>query len=173
MDGIPSHDDFIKSNLSNLERATAYFKSCLPPNIKSKLDLSRLRQLSETYLDDDLRKRFSDSVYTCPVINTSRIVNLCLLVEHKSHPDKHTPIQIGNYIFGALQKQIKNKVPLSLVIPILLYHGKEKWNYQTLEHLFPEVEEDWKVFLPSFEFIFNNLSELTDKEIETPIIKPL
>lgn len=74
-------------------------------------------------------------------------VKVCLLIGHKSYYYKYTPIQIGSYIFPALQKQANGR-PLILVISILLYHGKEKWEYQTLAGLFNYLEEGWQQFCP-------------------------
>lgn len=71
----------------------------------------------------------------------------------KSYPDNYTSLQIGGYIFSALQKQAQNNEPLSLVIPVLLYHGKERWQYRTLTNLFDDIEEEWKQYLPDFEYI--------------------
>lgn len=53
-----------------------------------------------------------------------------------------------------------------MVIPVLLYHGKTKWKYQTLSDLFETIDEDWKQFLPGFEYIYNDLGKLGDDEIE-------
>jgi len=165
MDKIPSHDDFIRSILSNKELAKEYFKSYLPAFVSSRLDFSRLQQLPDTYLSDELRKSISDIVYSCKLKGRQGHIIISLLIEHKSYPDKNTPIQMGSYIFSAYQKQIRNKESLRLVIPILLYHGKEKWRYQTLSGLFSKIPKEWKVYLPNFEVVFNSLGELTDDQI--------
>lgn len=88
-----------------------------------------------------------------------------MLIEHKSHPDEYTPIQIGSYIFSGFQKQIANKEPLSLIIPILLYHGEERWEYKTVSDFFTEIDSEWKQFIPDFTYILNDLGKLTDEEI--------
>lgn len=146
--------------------AIQYFKSCLPAFISNMLDFATLTQLPDTYLSEELQKTMSDIVYSCRKKDTKKIIKVCLLIEHKSYIDKYTPLQIGGYIFSALQKQVANKEPLSLVIPVLLYHGKERWQYNTLAGLFEDVEEDWKPYIPDFEYVYNNLGELADSEVE-------
>ena len=162
----PSHDDFIKSILSNKEIAMEYFKNFLPVFVRKKLDFSELHQLPETYLSEELKKSRSDIVYSCKIKGGKRNAKVSLLIEHKSYPVKYTPVQIGSYIFSAMQKQIKNKEPLSLMIPVLLYHGKRNWKYQTLENLFENIYTEWKQFLADFEFVYTHLSNLSDQEIE-------
>ncbi|MBX2922535.1 MAG: Rpn family recombination-promoting nuclease/putative transposase [Chitinophagaceae bacterium] len=160
------HDSFIRNILANKKIARDYFIKYLPASVSKKLNFSTLAQLPDTYLSDDLKKSMSDVVYGCDRKDGRGSVKVCLLVEHKSYPDKYTPVQIGGYIFSALQKQVQNKEPLSLVIPVLLYHGKGKWQYRTLAGLFENIEEDWKQYIPDFEYIYNNLGALTDAEVE-------
>lgn len=92
-------------------------------------------------------------------------MNISLLIEQKSYPGKYAPVQIGAYIFSAFQRQIQNKEPLTLVIPILLYHGKAKWQYRTLAEMFGHLDEQWKQYMPSFNFIYNDLNALSDEEM--------
>lgn len=160
------HDNFIRSILSNKKIAIDYFKACLPAAVSKWLDFSTLTQLPDTYLSEELQKTMSDIVYSCHRKDGNSAIKVSLLIEHKSYFDKYTPIQIGSYIFSALQKQVANKEPLSLVIPVLLYHGKDKWQYQTLSGLFENIDKDWKQYLPDFEFIYNNLGQLADTEVE-------
>lgn len=161
------HDNFIRSILANKKIARDYFKKYLPAFVSKQLDFSTLTQLTDTYLSDSLKKSMSDIVYSCRRKDGKGFVKVSLLIEHKSYPDKYTSIQIGGYIFSALQKQAQNKEPLSLVIPVLLYHGREKWQYHTLSNLFENLDEDWKRYLPDFEYIYNDLGALTDAQVET------
>jgi hypothetical protein len=109
----------------------------------------------------------SDIVYSCQRNDGKGAIKISLLIEHKSYTDKYTPVQIGGYIFSGLQKQIEAKEKhLSLIIPVLLYHGKEKWEYQTLGDLFRNLEPEWKQFLPDFDFVYNNLGTLSDEHVE-------
>lgn len=160
------HDNFIRGILSDKSIAVEYFKSYLPDFISRQLDFTTLTQLPDTYLSGALKKTMSDIVYSCQKTGTKKTIKVSLLIEHKSYPDQYTTIQIGGYIFSALQKQVANKEQLSLVIPVLLYHGKGKWRYRTLSNLFEEAEESWKQYIPDFEYIYNDLGALNDTAIE-------
>ena len=165
-ENFPSHDDFIRHILSNKEIAVEYFKNYLPDFVRDRLDFSQLMQLPDTYLSDELKKTMSDIVYSCKLKESEHTVKVSFLVEHKSHPDKYTPVQVGGYLFSAYQKQIQNKEPLSIVIPVLLYHGNVKWQYRSLANLFEGLDKEWEQFIPSFEYIYNDLGRLSDSEIK-------
>jgi len=161
------HDNFIRAILASKSIATEYFRNYLPEHISAKLNFSTLTQIPDTYLSVQLRKSISDVVFSCEKNNTSGQVKICLLLEHKSYPDKYTPFQIGSYIFSGLQKQVENKEELSIIIPVLLYHGKGKWRYQTVSSLFKNPEPEWKQYLPDFEYVYNNLGNISDEQVET------
>src|SRR5690554_90043 len=93
-------------------------------------------------------------------------VKVSLLVEHKSFMDRHAPLQIGSYIFSGLLKQVRNGEKPSLIIPVLLYHGRDKWEYRTLKDLFGDIEPEWGKYIPDFDYIYHNLSEVPDEQLE-------
>lgn len=160
------HDHFIRAILADKEIAREYFRNYLPSFVSNLLDLSTLTQLPDTYLSKNLRKTMSDIIYTCNTKNGEDSVRVSLLIEHKSYADKYTPIQIGSYIFSGLEKQLANKEKLSIIIPVLLYHGKENWQYATLSDLFENIAPYWKKFLPDFDYVYNDLSAIPDKDVE-------
>jgi len=160
------HDKFIRAILTDKNIAESYFNSYLPAFVSSQLDFSTLTQLPDTYLSKKLQKTMSDIVYSCQKKGIEKEIKICLLIEHKSYPDKYTPVQIGGYIYSALQKQADNKEDLSLVIPILLYHGRGRWKYQTLQSLYKNLEVEWKQFIPDFDYVYNNLGEISDESVE-------
>lgn len=160
------HDTFLRSIMGNQQIALDYFRACLPANVLEKLDLSTLRQLPDTYVSKELQKSISDIVYTCKRAGGVGEVKISLLIEHKSYVDKYTPIQIGSYIFSGLLKQIADGEKPTLIIPILLYHGKARWEYKTLVSLFEELEPELSRFIPDYHYIFNNLGQIPDGQIQ-------
>lgn len=160
------HDEFIRAILADKEIAIGYFRTALPAYIVERLDFSTLTQLPDTYVSNELRKTVSDIVYSCSLKDGSGTIKISLLIEHKSYIDKYTPIQVGSYLFSGLLKQISNKEKrLALIIPIILYHGKEKWEYRTLTDLFPDLDPELKRFVPNYDYIYHNLGEISDEVI--------
>jgi hypothetical protein len=160
------HDTFIRAIMGNREIALNYFETCLPEKVLKNLDFSSLRQLPDTYVSKELQKSISDIVYSCRKAGSEVEVKICLLIEHKSYIDKYTPIQIGSYIFSGLLKQISDGESPSLIIPILLYHGKAQWEYRTLVGLFDKLEPELQEFVPDYQYIFHNLGQIPDNQIQ-------
>ncbi|WP_439556597.1 Rpn family recombination-promoting nuclease/putative transposase [Dyadobacter sp.] len=160
------HDTFLRAIMANKEIALDYFRSCIPQHIQALLDFSTLEQLPDTYVSKELQKSISDIVYTCKRAGGKGEVKISLLVEHKSYVDKYVPIQIGSYIFSGLLKQISNKESPSLIIPILLYHGRDRWEYKTLIDVFGDLEPTLRGFVPDYQYIFHNLGQISDDEIQ-------
>ncbi|OJV17352.1 MAG: hypothetical protein BGO21_26070 [Dyadobacter sp. 50-39] len=160
------HDTFLRAIMGNRQIALDYFQACLPANVLEKLDFSTLRQLPDTYVSKELQKSISDIVYACKRAGGVGEVKISLLIEHKSYVDKYTPIQIGSYIFSGLLKQIADGEKPSLIIPILLYHGKARWEYKTLSSLFDGLEPEFSRFVPDYHYVFNNLGAIPDEQIQ-------
>jgi len=172
MANIPTvHDTFVRSLLADKEMAIDYFKSALPAHIAGKLDFSTLKQLPGTYVSKELKKTLADVVYTCQRKNRRGSVHISLLLEHKSAPDRYTPVQIGGYLFSGYQQQIRprkkqsSKQQLSPIIPVLLYHGRQKWEYWTLDRLFDGLDGELLGFLPRFDYIYHDLRNLSEEAI--------
>ncbi|WP_257667210.1 Rpn family recombination-promoting nuclease/putative transposase [Parapedobacter tibetensis] len=161
-----AHDKFVRQVLSDHQAAVDYFRTALPVHIADKLDFTTLERQSGSYVSKELEKTVSDVVYTCRRHDGKGSVNVSLLIEHKSAPDKYTPIQVGGYLFSGYQQQIKQgRKQLTPIIPILLYHGRNKWEYHTLEQLFDESAEDLLDFLPNFDYVYHNLREAPEEHI--------
>lgn len=160
------HDTFIRAIMANQQIALDYFRICLPEYVIKKLDFSTFRQLPDTYISKDLQKSMSDILYECRMVDREEPVKISLLIEHKSYVDKNVPIQIGSYIFSGMLKQIGNGEKPSLIIPILLYHGKNRWEYNTLSDLFENIGPELLGFLPEYQYIFHNLGQIPDQQIQ-------
>lgn len=163
---ISKHDTFIRAIMANQQIALDYFQICLPEHLIEKLDFSTFRQLPDTYISKDLQKSMSDILYECRMADSEEGIKISLLIEHKSYIDKNAPIQIGSYIFSGMLKQVGNSEKPSLIIPILLYHGKNHWEYNTVADLFETIGPELREFLPEYRYIFHNLGQIPDEQIQ-------
>ena len=101
-----------------------------------------------------------------PVIKTSdQKVDVVLLFEHKSFPDKHVLLQIGYYMFAHYMKVIRKSEPLKLIIPIIYYQGQRKWKKPHLRDLFKKYPSSVREFLPVINHVFVALNSLSDETI--------
>ncbi len=112
---------------------------------------------------------YADLVFECTVKSDSpHKVFISILIEAKSTPFKFVSLQLGQYILQGYNRQLSNnKKQLQLIIPILYYHGEQNWAPKNLVDLFTHYSEDLWIFVPDFQFIFQNITLLSDKEIHS------
>ena len=85
--------------------------------------------------------------------------------EHKSYVTKKAILQLLKYIIKIWEhKTTKEKLPI--IIPILIYHGKNKWNISTkLSDYIEEIPEPIKKYIPDYEYEIYDLSPKSGIEI--------
>jgi hypothetical protein len=64
------------------------------------------------------------------------------------------------------ETQIKGKQPLTLIIPVLFYHGKEKWEVRGFDKYFVGIDDILKRFIPCFNIILTDISKFPDEQIK-------
>jgi len=75
------------------------------------------------------------------------------------------------YIINIWEYEEKNKLGLSLIIPIIFYHGKEEWEKRKLSEYFGGIDESFKKFIPEFDYILSDLSKVEDEKIKEELFK--
>ncbi|MEW6608990.1 MAG: Rpn family recombination-promoting nuclease/putative transposase [bacterium] len=159
------HDSFFKEIFSNKENASNFIHSILPDALKKNLDLSTLELDNNSYIDEELKENFSDIVYNCLYKAKSK-VKVSLLFEHKSKTVKYPHLQLLRYILKIWETNIKQKEGLRPVIPIIFYHGKERWVVKGLSEYFRGIDEGLKRYIPEFDYLLTDLSRYSDEEIK-------
>ena len=158
------HDKFVKASFSDVDRAAAFYEQILPEELQKSLNLATLKSIQESYIQADLNEHFSDIVFEVQTKDGDPI-DLVLLFEHKSAPDKHVLVQVGHYIFCHWVKCINEKKELKVIIPLIYYQGKKKWEKPILSNLFPRVEGSLNHYIPAINHVFIALSTLSDESI--------
>ncbi len=158
------HDKFVKETFSHPKRAAAFFEKFLPEEVRSELDFSTLQVANESYIQSDLSQYLSDIVFHVNTIGEEPI-DLALLFEHKSNPDKYTLIQVGHYLFSHWIKCRERNAPVRPIIPVIYYQGKEKWHVPQLGKLFPGLPSTLGEYIPTLRHIFIALNTLSDEAI--------
>ncbi len=158
------HDKFVKASFSDVDRAVSFFERFLPEELQKSLNLTTLKSIQESYIQADLNEHFSDIVFEVQT-KSSDPIDLVLLFEHKSAPDKHVLVQVGHYIFSHWVKCINEKRELKAIIPLIYYQGKKKWEKPKLLNLFPRIEGSLSQYIPAINHVFIALSTLSDENI--------
>lgn len=165
-DHLSEHDKFFRLIMADKDIAIDYFRICLPAVVSERLDLETLRPLPETYISEELKETLSDIVYSCRTKDAKEEMKVTLLIEHKSYVDRSAPVQIGSYVFSGYCRQWQNEKRLSIIIPVLVHHGRDKWEYCTLSGLFGALDTEWQKYPPDFDYIYHNLGKISEGEIE-------
>ena len=80
-------------------------------------------------------------------------------------------IQLLQYQLGIWKTNLKQKKGLQVIIPIIIYHGKKKWQVKRFAEYFPAVEPELSRFIPEFQYLFQDLSHLSDEDIKERVFK--
>jgi predicted transposase/invertase (TIGR01784 family) len=161
------HDKFFKESFSRPEVIRSFIEEYLPEAVSAVLDLDALELQKDSYITAELQEYFSDLLYRCPVREEGSEVFVYLLLEHKSSPERLTPLQLLEYMVRIWLQQSKEGVrELSVIIPIVVYHGRTRWRVpQDFSELFsgPEVLRGYR---PSFNYELLDLGAYSDAEIQ-------
>src|SRR5699024_7468579 len=97
---------------------------------------------------------------------------IALLLEHKSYLDKLTTFQVAKYMIDFWSMIIENGgKELPLIVPIVVYHGKERWNYKTdmrdLVRNYETLPTSFKERLPVFKHDLINIQDQGEEDIKS------
>lgn len=167
------HDDFFKLIMDVKENVAEFIRSSLPEYLVSNLDLSTLQNRNTSYTDGKVGNYRADVVYTCQFDDEEK-VTITFLFEHKSYKPKFAHFQLLNYLAAIYWDQIRNGEEPGPVVPVVFYHGQQKWEYKGIFDHFKggKVHPALQQFVPKFDFYFANLQEQGDEWIEEHITIP-
>ncbi len=133
------HDGLAKKNLSDPIAAQEFLDHYLPYSCKSLLDLNTLKIEEESFVEENLKQKFSDLVFSINTKNNQKAF-IYMLVEAEVSPKYWTAFKLWKYMFLLLEKhKTKKKSKFPLIIPLLLYHGNTPFTVpRNLWELFSE-----------------------------------
>jgi predicted transposase/invertase (TIGR01784 family) len=117
----------------------------------------------------NMKELFSDMLFRTTFNGKEGYIYI--LFEHKSYLSPTTPLQLLKYmvsIWELTMNKVTNKLPF--IIPLVYYHGKDKWNidnnFITMIDGIEGFPESIKKYVPQYEHIIYDLSPLGDEEIK-------
>ena len=125
------HDTSIRKILSNKEEVALFINKVLKlSEINQEIKADMLEQYETSLITKSYLNREADIIYK------RKDMDVFFLIEHQSRIDYNMPIRIMEYVTGIItnywysnkENVIHRKYPL--VIPIVLYIGKKKWNVE-------------------------------------------
>jgi len=168
------HDKFFKETLSNIDIARDFIFNYLPKDILNIIDTEEMEIVKDSFIEKNLRETFSDLLYKVKIKEKSGYIYI--LFEHKSYPYRLISFQLLKYISRIWDLSIKQRnagknVELPLVIPLVFYHGKEKWNISPkLSGILEEIPKEINDYMPDFKYILYDLSKYSDEELKGSLV---
>ncbi len=161
------HNNYFAAVASIKEVAEELIRFAAGARVTRNLDFSTLAPASTSFIDRKLKASLSDLVYTCQTKDARHPVRICFLFEHKSRkPGRAVVLQLLRYILSMLEAEEKQgTMPYSLTIPIVFYHGKERWEPQFLRELYGVIPKELRRYLPGFEYLVIDIQGLSDAKI--------
>lgn len=167
---ISKHDATFKEVFSQKRIAKDFIENNIPKEVLDIMNMESLELQKDTFINEELKENFSDLIYRVKINNKEAYI--CFLLEHKSYKDKMAIFQLNKYILESWMTivQKENKEDLPLIIPMIIYHGREKWNLKTdLREMiegFHELPEYLKERIPVFKYDFFNIVEYEESDFE-------
>jgi hypothetical protein len=93
---LPPHDSVFRRIFGVPANAASQLRAILPPDLAARLDLTRLAPVPGSFVDEALRWRHSDVLFTAPLDGRDAFVYV--LVEHQSSDDPLMAFRVLRYI---------------------------------------------------------------------------
>lgn len=161
------HNYFFREIWSDRSFALDFLENYLPENVLSLADLSTLEIQKDTFVEKGLQDYYSDLLYRVHLSGVPAF--LYLLFEHKTDPHRWIHLRLQQCmrnIWEFLLEQEKESRRLPIVVPMVIYHGKEEWDQKRrFQDVFSGPVQETSPYIPDFEYILFDLSRLSDEEI--------
>jgi predicted transposase/invertase (TIGR01784 family) len=93
---LTPHDSVFRRVLGVPENMASQLRAVLPPEVAARLDLARLARVPGSFVDETLKWRHSDLLFTAPAEGRDALVYV--LVEHQSSSDPLMALRMLRYI---------------------------------------------------------------------------
>ena len=167
------HDGFFQAVLGHKETAGNFFENYLPAAVLKVLDVKTLQIKKNSFIEKELKRFYSDILYQ--VASKNGKAYIYLLFEHQSSPDSFISFRFLRYIVKIWELELKQRPKIKLlppIIPLILYHGKRKWDSGTRlsDIIALGDKEELKLYVPDYHYILYDLSAYSDEQIQGNIM---
>jgi hypothetical protein len=172
------HDAVFRQVFGVPANAASWLRAVLPPSLTARLDLGRLAPVPASFIDESLKWRHSDLLFTAPLDGHDALVYL--LVEHQSSDDPLMAFRMLRYVTRIWDRYLREHPRarrLPTVIPLVVHHGHSRWaspvQVADLIDLGPAAKEAARAYLPRFEFLLDDLSGVDEDQLRERPLTPL
>jgi len=159
------HDAFCKFVLGKPELAAAFLAHFLPAEAVLPLDLTSLTAVPGSFVDPELTNHHSDLLFTATSASGADSQTLVyFLFEHKSKPDRKTPLQLLRYMARIWDEycQQGGRLPLPSILPVLIHQGPPAWPWPPSFSAILEERAAYAPYALAFKFHLVDLCDVDD-----------
>lgn len=166
------HDHFFRAIFSVPVRAGAEFRFVLPPAVTAALDWPTLATVPGTFVDDELRGRAADLLFTVRRRDGGDAL-VHLLFEHQSTFDRWLPLRLLEYqarIWERWRRDHPRAEKLPRIVAVVLHQGEQPWPVAAhfrdlLEGSRDRVPDPLDATSVDFRFLVDDLAACSDAQI--------
>lgn len=169
------HDALFRHTFSDPHHAAALLQDILPADLSRALDWTTLALVPGTFVDAALRQRCTDLLFSALVAGHG--VLLYVVLEHKSHDDRFTALQLLRYVVRIADRFLQEHPDakfLPPIVPIVVHHGPRAWNApRTVLDLVdlsvfpPAVQRVLSPLQPNLHFLLDDLASVPEHQLRS------
>jgi predicted transposase YdaD len=166
-----SHDALFKAVFGQPEHARGALQSVLPAAMVEALDWSTLALQPGSFVDPGLKPSHTDLLYAA-AWRGGAAAPVYVLFEHQSSSDRWMPLRLLRYMVRIWEHWLidhEQAQVLPAIVPVVLYHGDERWSAPQAFDVWVDVPETVRAelarYLVRFAYVLDNLSEIPDDQL--------
>lgn len=172
---ISPHDSVFRRVFSKPENAASQLRAVLPPDLADRLDLGRLIQQPGTLVDESLRQRHTDVLFSVPLDGHEAFV--FVLMEHQSSNDSLMAYRMLRYIVRIWDRYLDENPrarKLPAVIPLVVYNGPGRWTAprRLRDVIAPAPSGTEAEYLPQLSFLLDDLGVIDADQLRARDLTP-
>jgi predicted transposase/invertase (TIGR01784 family) len=165
------HDALFKAVFSHPEHALGALRAVVPAAMAEALDWSTLKPQPGSFVDPELVPLHTDLLYAAAWRGGAE-APVYVLFEHQSSSDRWMPFRLLRYMVRIWEhwlEEHEEPKALPVIVPIVLYHGDERWSaarsFDALLDVPEAVRPALAEYLVRFAYMLDNLAEIPDDRL--------
>jgi predicted transposase/invertase (TIGR01784 family) len=144
--------------------AKDFLNRTLSNDFKQQVDLSTIKIEKESFVQDDLKKKLSDIVYSVKTKDNKKAF-VYVLIESQSSSDYWIALRLWQYMLLLCERHKTKKNKLPLIAPIVFYHRSKKYDApRNLWQLFTNPETARQLMSEDYRLV--DIQSMSDDDLE-------
>ena len=164
------HDLLFRALLDDPVRAGILIRDYLPADIAARLGDEPPVPLDGSFVDRTLTPSWVDRLFSVRLRDGGTLL-IYVLLEHKSHADPRTPLQVLGYLVDIWESFVGDDASrmrrLPPIVPLVFYHGRGPWTVPTSVVDVIGADEGLRDLLRDFRYVVCNIVPIPDDQLSS------